>query len=598
MAGRCFVTCAVLLLHMFCLFSRAWGEAGVLQVVVQDLQNHPVRGVEIGIEGGGGSRTSGDDGKALLPLSTNTAENDWVSLQIIHSPPGKDWVILSPIDSRTPVPSFKDKPENFVRVVVIQRGDLAMLRDRTALANLAAKINRANASHGAGAQARPKDPKAALEEVSQQYGLKPEELDQAIRAWGSQTRDPYEAGLAALYERNYSEATTELQEGLRARQARLKADQEAVADAAFFLGQSLYKQARYKESATAFQIALQIRPYDALLLNDTGVSLAYSGEYAAAEQLYLRALDIRERSPDLSHLSVAATLSNLAGLFAIQHRDAEAVQLFRRSLAINEKEREPNDPDTAENLRSLADLLTKNNNSVEAEQLYRRALAMDEREMGKAYPFPASPQLGGPLMIDLNQVKQTYLNVAMDLNGLGLILRAKEDYAGAEPLYRRSLAIYEKYLGPHDEIVASISNNLGAALLSKGDYAAAEALFERALEIDEQTSGRQSFGVASILTNLATAKDGMRKHEEAELLYRRAVAIWEKIGSDEPLAATTFANLAKLLYQKHDYTEAQTLYRRALVIDEKALGPDHPSTKKIRQALESLEESLRKQGEK
>jgi hypothetical protein len=47
-------------------------------------------------------------------------------------------------------------------------------------------------------------------------------------------------------------------------------------------------------------------------------------------------------------------------------------------------------------------------------------------------------------------------------------------------------------------------------------------------------------------------------------------------------------NLAALLQAKGDYTGAEPLYRRALAIDEKALGPDHPTTKTIQKNLNLL----------
>src|SRR5208283_2700342 len=142
----------------------------------------PVRGVEIGVEGRGGSKVTGDDGKALLSLPKDTKESDWVSLQLLSSPPGKDLVIVSPYDNRTPVPSFENKPENFVRVVVVQRGDLAALQNGTILRALTEKINKANAPKSADKQAAPENPKANLEAVAKQFGLSAEELDKAIKA--------------------------------------------------------------------------------------------------------------------------------------------------------------------------------------------------------------------------------------------------------------------------------------------------------------------------------------------------------------------------------------------------------------------------------
>jgi hypothetical protein len=37
-----------------------------------DLQQHPVSGIKIGIEGGGNALVTGEDGKVILTLSGNT----------------------------------------------------------------------------------------------------------------------------------------------------------------------------------------------------------------------------------------------------------------------------------------------------------------------------------------------------------------------------------------------------------------------------------------------------------------------------------------------------------------------------------------------
>ncbi len=49
-------------------------------------------------EGNGGSSVTGDDGKARISLAKQTKEKSWVSLQILKSPPGKDFVMVSPWD--------------------------------------------------------------------------------------------------------------------------------------------------------------------------------------------------------------------------------------------------------------------------------------------------------------------------------------------------------------------------------------------------------------------------------------------------------------------------------------------------------------------
>ena len=102
--------------------------AGTLVVHVSDPQDRPVRGLQIGLKSGGGTATTLDDGSARIPLAQGTNEHSFVSVQIVSSPRGADSVILSPYDFRVEVPSFENKPENYVSVTVVQRSD------RTALA--------------------------------------------------------------------------------------------------------------------------------------------------------------------------------------------------------------------------------------------------------------------------------------------------------------------------------------------------------------------------------------------------------------------------------------------------------------------------------
>ena len=199
---------ALLLSTLLCLTSSpVSAEAGILVVHVKDVQRRPIKGVQIGVEGDGGSSTTGDDGKARIPLAKQSKQKSWVSLQILRSPQGKDFMIVSPWDYKTLVPPFENESENFVEVVVVQRGDRAALESGTALAAAAAQIVKANAPKTLDNRDPTEDPKANLAAVARQYGLAPDELDRAIRAWGANATDPYEAGLAALYERNYPKAS-------------------------------------------------------------------------------------------------------------------------------------------------------------------------------------------------------------------------------------------------------------------------------------------------------------------------------------------------------------------------------------------------------
>jgi tetratricopeptide (TPR) repeat protein len=124
----------------------------------------------------------------------------------------------------------------------------------------------------------------------------------------------------------------------------------------------------------------------------------------------------------------------------------------------------------------------------------------------------------------------------MSLNNLAEFYRVQGRYAAAEPLYKRSLAIWESALGPEHPNVGASLNNLALLYKNQGRYAAAEPL------------------------------------------YKRSLVIWEKaLGPEHPSVATSLDNLAKLYLAQGRHTAAEPLLKRGLAIREKMLGPEHPN---------------------
>jgi tetratricopeptide (TPR) repeat protein len=183
------------------------------------------------------------------------------------------------------------------------------------------------------------------------------------------------------------------------------------------------------------------------------------------------------------------------------------------------------------------------------------------------------------------------------LNQVALLLFAKADYAQAEPLMRRALAIVEKSLGPNHPNVVSALNSLAVLLQDTNRLAEAEPLLRRALMIDEASLGPNDPNVAIRLNNLAGLLQATNRLDEAEPLMRRALAIDEKsYGPDHPKLAIRLNNLATLLQDTDRLAEAEPLMRRALAILEGSLGPDHPSTVGVGNNLAELEAALGKGG--
>jgi tetratricopeptide (TPR) repeat protein len=95
--------------------------------------------------------------------------------------------------------------------------------------------------------------------------------------------------------------------------------------------------------------------------------------------------------------------------------------------------------------------------------------------------------------------------MAQSLNNLAELYRTQGRYGEAEPLYERSLWIFEKILGPDHTDVGNSLNNLAALYDSQGRYAEAEPLYKRSFLIYEKALGPNHEWVATSLSNLAFA---------------------------------------------------------------------------------------------
>jgi len=84
------------------------------------------------------------------------------------------------------------------------------------------------------------------------------------------------------------------------------------------------------------------------------------------------------------------------------------------------------------------------------------------------------------------------------VSALALLYTSPRQYANAEPLYNRSLSVYEKALGPDDLSVAKTASSLALLYVSQGQYGQAEPLYKRSLAINEKVHGPSHPDVAFI----------------------------------------------------------------------------------------------------
>ncbi|MGA2496212.1 MAG: tetratricopeptide repeat protein [Tepidisphaeraceae bacterium] len=160
--------------------------------------------------------------------------------------------------------------------------------------------------------------------------------------------------------------------------------------------------------------------------------------------------------------------------------------------------------------------------------------------------------------------------LGISLTNLAQVYSAQARYDRAEPLYNRSLAIWEKALGPDHPNIASSLNNLGWLHVKQAKYDQAEQFYARSLAIREKSLGPDHPDVAVSLSNLGGLYCRQVNYDWAEPLIRRSLAIFEKVfGSDHPNVAFSLENYAVLLKATNRTAEAEAMLKRAAEIRER-----------------------------
>jgi tetratricopeptide (TPR) repeat protein len=165
---------------------------------------------------------------------------------------------------------------------------------------------------------------------------------------------------------------------------------------------------------------------------------------------------------------------------------------------------------------------------------------------------------------------------AWSLNVLAQCFHSQKDYAHAEPLYKRALAILR---GAHTGLIFHqetilVMNNLALLYVDQGRYEDALALSLKDLwELEHNPSLPAKVLLSQKLNVTGLSYFGLGRYEDAEPILTRALTLREEtLGSDHPSVVTSIITLAALYKKKGDSAQAESLFRRAAAIEEKVNG--------------------------
>ncbi|TVQ33602.1 MAG: CHAT domain-containing protein [Phycisphaeraceae bacterium] len=367
----------------------------------------------------------------------------------------------------------------------------------------------------------------------------------------------------------------------------------------------LYGAGDYAEAQAITERQLDIRrrilgeahPSTLISIGNMGSMLRAQGQLAEAEPYYREALEGR-RVLGGEHPSTLNSISNMGVLLWSQGKLSEAEPYWREALEVRRRVQGDEHPDTLISINNMGALLRSQGRLAEANPYYREALEGRRRVLGEAHLrtlesinnmgvllgsqgrlSEAEPYRREALEGFRRVLGDEHASTLHSINNMGVLLQMQGKLSEAEPYQREALEIRRRVLGDaHLDTLDSI-NNMGYLLQSQGMLFEAEPYFREALEGSRRVLGEAHPSTLRSINNLGALLEKQGKSAEAEPYWRAALEGNRRVlGDAHPNTLASINNMGGLLKKQGKLAEAEPYYREALEARRRVLGGEHPDT--------------------
>lgn len=179
--------------------------------------------------------------------------------------------------------------------------------------------------------------------------------------------------------------------------------------------------------------------------------------------------------------------------------------------------------------------------------------------------------------------------LAMGFFDFADLQRVTGNFAAAESLHRKALAIRKSSLGEFNEQTAESLKELGLLLTRMQKYHISDSLLSEALKIYRRISPDNNKAIAAVLNSKAYNYRYSKEYGKAHELYQKAFNLWKKeYGNLHPQVAEGANDLAMINKQEGNLAVADSLYQFSLNILTQLYDGSHPNIALVLDNLGSL----------
>lgn len=314
-----------------------------------------------------------------------------------------------------------------------------------------------------------------------------------------------------------------------------------------------------------------------------------------AEKLLKRALEIWEKAPGISQLTIATTLEKLAALNGQLGNYAEAQALAHRTIASTMAAKGINHPDVLIALKQLGQYYEAQNKENEAEACYEKVIEIGEMLRQRHHPVYSEAKYHLALL----RVKQGQFEQAEDLLRRVCVVWSRilgethhstvearlklaevaahlKHWERANDSYQQILPVYAEALGKENPLVLGHMERAAMVMFHLGKLEEAKDTWQSVLAVRERTGGGALPESVSCLNGLARVALAEGKRVEAlEMLERAQLYGAERDEAGSLEWAEMLETMAEVYEAGQEYRQAERAARKALEMRERILGNKH-----------------------
>jgi tetratricopeptide (TPR) repeat protein len=318
-----------------------------------------------------------------------------------------------------------------------------------------------------------------------------------------------------------------------------------------------------------------------------------------------RALQVYIQVLGDDHHDVGAIAGNMARIHHLQNNFADAEALYKRALEIKSSSLGQQHPDVQQLRSSYADLLQTIGRPEEASRLMTSASMPTKKQWRKTGAYqkqekhvsqekldspstPRPPQASEDASLSINLSFAEYKSQAERAIQKADMMEALRIWIMSLPAARGA----DENNPDHCYALESIAE----LSLRNEQFKDAERCFQKSFDIKQRVLGKSHPAVGHAASNLAKLYYAMCDYPRAENLSSQAVAVFEQGPQKESTdLACALHNLATLYHVQRKYDKAETFYQRGMTMKQKLFGPNHPETLSILKSYANLLKSTHRE---